>query len=127
MSRQRIAIIAAVLLLLAFSGGTAALLAANRSTDYPGASLTDRYRRLSLRGRPALRSTATFVTSDAPRQIRDYYARQFDLVDGKLPMPQCVLLTSTDQWFFLDHTLNVTFCEASQGRTLLVEEVFVVR
>ncbi len=128
MSRQHIIILIGIgLLVLLFGGGSAALLAAERSADYPGASLTDRYRRFSPTGRPLLRSTATFTTTDTPRQIRDYYSREFGLADGNLAMPQCVLLTRTTRDFFFDRSLNVTFCEASQGRTLLVEEVFLLR
>jgi hypothetical protein len=128
MARQRLIILTGIgLLLLICGGGPAALLAAGRNTDYPGADLTDRYRRFSLSGQPLLRSSATFTTSDTPRQIRDYYDRQFGLVDGNLAMPQCVLLTSTERGLLFDHRRNVTFCEASRGRTLLVEDVFLLR
>jgi hypothetical protein len=128
MSRQHLIMLTGIgLLVLLFGGGTAVLLAAERHADYPGASLTDRYRRFSPGGQPLLRSTATFTTTDTPRQIRDYYDREFGLVDGNLAMPQCVLLTSTTRNFFFDHRRNVTFCEASQGRTLLVEDVFLLR
>ncbi len=121
-------LVASVLLTLAGLGLARSFLLWQDAADYPGATVVSGDSRYKFWPRPVLRRDTAYQSTDTFNDIYNFYSTGFSLGPERYAQGTCSLMAnSTTLAGFIEHEMSVMLCDTSEGRTILVTRIIVLR
>lgn len=113
-----------LLSLLAFCGGSTALIAnlSRQSFQYPAATRLSEHHISDMWPNPTYKQSYSYLTSDKFPDVFNWYSQCYDLGGERQAQGMCSHLYNARPVFLLTQTTSLTLCDTPQGRMIFVQQ-----